>query len=257
MNQCPHCKKNITPGTIFCINCGRDLRVKHKVAIPNPVEPLPVKNTEKVLPEETTTVEITTKKLTTFFNIVIFLIATACIVAFVFFKIESSASSTTDKDTTYVVIIDNLYRNTKYQFRIKYPQGWKIKQGDGPHILTKAVNERGSNINIYVEDLNVNIGDIDEVFSLSEFAERSLKKFTPFEILEKKEILIDNKKAFYVKSRIKYEALDLKADMIMLNIALVHKKYLYVVTGGSFLRFFAEDEAELKKSIRTFVIEDF
>ncbi len=33
---------------------------------------------------------------------------------------------------------DNVYRNKKYHFRIKFPVGWEIKDGDGEHIVKKS-----------------------------------------------------------------------------------------------------------------------
>jgi hypothetical protein len=71
------------------------------------------------------------------FSIIIFLFAVICIGAFIFYGIENAMNSTADKDESHIEIIDNLYRNTKYEFRIKFPKDWKIQNGDGPNILTR------------------------------------------------------------------------------------------------------------------------
>ena len=34
---------------------------------------------------------------------------------------------------------DNLYRNDEYQFRIKFPVGWEIKDGDGKRNIKRRL----------------------------------------------------------------------------------------------------------------------
>ncbi len=152
LNQCPYCKKNILPGTSFCINCGRDLRkTKEDIVIQKPVEPPSIQKAEPVLPEKTTTIGRTAKKFTAVFNILVLLVATGCIFGFIYFAIQNRIESTADKSDEHVEIIDNLYRNKKYKFRIKFPEGWRIQKGDGPNILVKASGENGCSINLYVK----------------------------------------------------------------------------------------------------------
>jgi len=52
--------------------------------------------------------------------------------------------SSLHKTTLKTEIIEryNLYRNEEYKFRIKFPFGWEIKDGDSLHVVKKAVNEK-------------------------------------------------------------------------------------------------------------------
>ena len=60
----------------------------------------------------------------------------------------------TDKSSDYSEQVGNLYRNTKYHFRIKFPEGWKVGVGDGIHIVQKASFEN-STISIIVQQLDL------------------------------------------------------------------------------------------------------
>lgn len=255
MNQCPYCKSNIAPGTNFCINCGRDLRkTKQEVVIQKPVEPKPIQKPQPALREEAT--GKTTKKLTAFFNIFVLVAAICCIFGFIYFTIQDKVESTADKSDEHVEIIDNLYRNKKYKFRIKFPEGWKIQNGDGPNILVKASSKNGSSVNIFVKDTGVPLGDIDDFLTLDEWAESVNEKFPAAKILEKKETHIDNRRAFYVKYEVNYEAMDMKIKMIMFTVALISNNFLYNMTASSEYNSFAENESVLNQSVRTFVIEN-
>lgn len=44
-----------------------------------------------------------------------------------------------------------LYRNDDYKFRINFPAGWEVKDGDGTHIVKKAVRD-GCTILVLVKD---------------------------------------------------------------------------------------------------------
>lgn len=256
MNQCPYCKKNIAPGTSFCIHCGRDLRkTKQEIVVQKPVEQQPVQKSEPVLREEASTGK-TTKKLTVFFNAFILLTATCCIFGFIYFTVQNKMESTADKSDEHAEIIDNLYRNKKYKFRIKFPEGWKIQTGDGPNVLIKASSENGNSVNLVVKDMGVPLGDIDDLFTLDEWAESIHEKFPAAKLLEKKGTHLDNRKAFYVKYEVDYEAMDMKVKMIMFNVALINGNFLYVITASSEYNSFAENENVLNQSVRTFVIEN-
>lgn len=251
-NICPYCKKAIPPNSSFCVNCGRDLR-DYK---PSEIE-IKVNNDEVVEEDENKQFDKAKSKLSGLINIGILSLATICIFAFIVFYLDNKLNSTADKNSDNEEIIDNLYRNSKYKFRIKFPLDWEIKKGDGPNILVKASSAEGSSINIYVKDLGLAVGDIDELLTIEEWSESVYEKFPSAKILEQKEILIDNKKAFYVRYLINYEALDKKLDMIMFNIALTNNNFMYALTAGSAYGLFEEEEYKLNESIRTFVLEEF
>ena len=60
----------------------------------------------------------------------------------------------TDKNPDTSQISGNLYRNKKYHFRIKFPEGWKVDVGDGIHIVQKASFEN-STISVIVQQFDL------------------------------------------------------------------------------------------------------
>lgn len=289
---CPYCKESIPPESIFCVNCGRDLRTHKKdseAGTTNHSQPEQKGNVvncnhcQKTSPEgsiycvhcgkkldatqATASSELTqdfptskvnlAKKLLTIFNILTLLAATASIAGFMYFYVKNKMSTPADKNPINEEIVGNLYRNTKYQFRIKFPESWEIKKGDGPNILVKASSGEGSSINIYVKDLGIGLGAIDDLISIDEWANSIKEKFPSAKIISKREIYIDNKKAYYVQYSVNYKALDQESDMIAYNVGLVNKNFYYLITAGSEESKFENEKHTLDKSVRTFVIEEY
>ena len=173
----------------------------------------------------------------------------------------------TDKSSDYSEQVGNLYRNTKYKFRIKFPENWVIESGDGPNILKKATNGDGdSNINIGVREIPTEYGDknatIKDMMSLVEFKDsvldEDLQETMPGSILlDYGETKMGNKIAYWVKYTMPYSVLDINFKSTILQYHLLHNNIYYFVTAGSISSEFDVMESELKKSIATFVIEDY
>lgn len=244
-NICPFCKEKLPNDSIFCVHCGSDLRLLEAPIIKEEIITEPDTQTKKG------------HSITSIFNIAILILAILCIAAFIFYRIEDAINSTADKDNKNEEIIDNLYRNTKYKFRIKFPEKWEIQKGDGPNILIKATNANGSNINIYVKDSGIPIGDIDALFTLEEWAESVQQEFPDAKLLMKKEISLSNRKAYYIKYSITYKALDKEANSTMYNVALTHKNYFYAITASAKTRLFESERLTLDTSVSTFVVENW
>lgn len=171
----------------------------------------------------------------------------------------------TDKSNDYSEQVGNLYRNTKYKFRIKFPEGWEIKPGDGPNIIQKAVKGNNS-ISIGVREIpaeyNTETATIKDAMSLAEFKDSFLskdfqEKFPGSLVLDYGETRLDNKLAYWVKYSMSYSALDINVKGITLQYQLLHKNIFYFITAGAPPGEFDIIESELKKSIATFVIEDY
>jgi hypothetical protein len=289
---CPYCNIQVSPNSAFCINCGRDLRPYGKT--PSAEEKAQVESAQnnvvlncvycqkaspqgskfcvhcgkelkaiqaivgKDLTEDFPTSKVShARKLSSLFNILILLAAIASIAGFMYFYVENKISTPADKSPINEEIIGNLYRNTKYQFRIKFPELWEIKKGDGPNILVKAANGEGSSINIYVKDLGAALGDIDHLISIDEWANSIKEKFPSAKIISKKETYFDNRKAYFVQYSINYKALDKEADMIFYNVSLTNKNFTYVITAGSEEGKFESEKEILDQSVGTFVIEGY
>ena len=171
----------------------------------------------------------------------------------------------TDKGSEYSEQVGNLYRNTKYKFRIKFPEGWDIKPGDGPNIIQKAVKGNNS-ISIGVREIPAEHGDetatIKDAMSLAEFKNSFSSKefrenFPGSELLDYGETKLDNKITYWVKYSAPYSTLDINVEGIILQYQLLHKNIFYFITAGALPNEFNAMESEFKKSIATFVIEDY
>lgn len=278
--KCPSCSKTISIDSVFCIHCGSDLRPYLASCAPlEKTEPLPQDEQitcsycQKTSPHDSNfcvhcgkklqiaqvekPVQRTiSKRVSSIFNALIFLAAIASIGGFIFFYVENKIGNSADKNPLNEEIIGNLYRNTKYKFRIKFPETWEIKKGDGPNILIKATNKNGSSINILVKDTGVAIGEIDKMMTLDEWAESVYEKFPDAKILLKKEISIDNRKAYLIKCSLTYKALDKTANSTVYNVALTNSNFLYAITATASSALFEDEKLTMETSISTFVIEN-
>lgn len=191
-------------------------------------------------------------------------------------------------------IIGTLYRNNQHKFRIHFPENWEIVDGDGPHIIKKAIKE-GSSVSVFVMDFfegemdqellnemkreykkatGVNISDTEakqvmaeltaDDFSDKEFEEMMkgfsggiLSKYGESKILNESIRYLDNKKALYIKTEIFSKALDLEVQMIMVNYMTFYNGKIYGVCGGSLKDDFPAIEKQINLSIASFVFENF
>ncbi|MBU0619846.1 MAG: PsbP-related protein [Candidatus Magasanikbacteria bacterium] len=170
----------------------------------------------------------------------------------------------TDKSGSYSEQSGNLYRNTKYDFRIKFPGGWDIKAGDGPNILQKAVNGNHT-MSIGVREIPAEYGDktatIKNVIDLAEFKNSILggvqEKFPGAKLIDYGESKLDNEPAYWIKYSMPYTALDITVEGTQLQYQVLNNNIFYFITAGSTSNEFQSVEAELMKSISTFVIENY
>lgn len=158
----------------------------------------------------------------------------------------------------------NLYRNTKYNFRINFPEGWEIKTGDGPNILQKAVKDNNS-ISVGVREIPAEYIDktatIKNVMSLNEFKDSAIEevkaKFPGAKLLDYGETKLDNTPTYWVKYSSPYSTLDTDIEGTLLQYQLLSKNVFYFITAGTLSSEFEAMESEFKKSISTFVIENY
>jgi len=178
---------------------------------------------------------------------------------------ENIALPDTDKNSDNYEQIGNLYRNNKYGFRIKFPEGWEQQDGDGPHVLRKASKD-GHSINILVQELpkeyaslideNMNVKDL---YSLGEFKntayEGITEKFKEAKVIDYGEINIDNIPAYWISYQTPYSTMGVSFEGIMINYQIFHKNNFYTITIGSSKDEFPSVESILKQSVSTFVFE--
>jgi hypothetical protein len=197
----------------------------------------------------------------------------------------------TDKSGEFSEQSGNLYRNTKYNFRIKFPEGWEIKDGDGPNVLKKAVSG-GSTIGIIVKDFKNTPEFLDlknkfvketgmpltddiaeEVVSelnANDFSDNDFKDMmtgvlegiesSPREskLIESKIGNIGGEKAFYTKTETAVKVLHIgEADSVGLTYTTLHGGIFYHIFAG-----FPKEDADLMEkeillSIASIVFENF
>lgn len=193
----------------------------------------------------------------------------------------------TDKEE----IIGNLYRNNQYKFRIKFPEGWEIKDGDGQNVVKKAVSG-GSTIGIIIKDFKntpefLELKDkfvketgmpltddiAEEVVSelnANDFSDKDFEDMMTgvlegiessprdLKLVEKKIGNIGGEKAFYTKTETSVKVLHIgEGDMIGITYTTLHGGIFYHIFAG----FPKEDVDQIEKqiflSIASFVFENF
>ncbi len=188
----------------------------------------------------------------------------------------SSEQKSTDENLTLTKmdkeeIIGNLYRNNQYKFRIKFPDGWEIKDGDGQHIIKEAT-KNGSTILVSVIDFfdgksllnelmnEANAEDFsDKEFKemMSSFSDEILSNYEGAKILDESISYIDNQKAFYVKSEISHKALDIEIQTIMIHYITLCNGNFYMINGAFSKDDFSVIEKQINLSVSSFVFENF
>lgn len=176
---------------------------------------------------------------------------------------------------------EQLYRNEEYGFRIKFPDGWEVQDGDGEHVVKKATKD-GSTVFVLVNgdildsilteeeksslsdddiqglELN-NFSDADAKEFLDSLVAGQLELFPGSTILDKDIRYIDNRKAAYFKMNQVHKVQDTQVEGISENYFTIYRGKLYQI--GSFYPTIPIDESDkesiINASLTTFVFEDW
>src|SRR3989344_814316 len=183
--------------------------------------------------------------------------------------IDNIESAPVDKSAEFSELKGNLYRNTKYEFRIKFPEGWDIKDGDGAYVLKKAVNGNHS-ISVAVNEIPAEYAnitnDIDTIESFQtieewkdEFVQGTKEglSVTEMEVMNYGEAKLDNEPAYWVKLTIPYSVLDTTFNSTQITYQIFKNNKFYTISAGTLTDEYASAESHFMKSISTFVTEDF
>ncbi len=171
--------------------------------------------------------------------------------------------------------VNRLYRNEKYNFRIKFPEGWTLEDGDGEHVVQKAVKE-GSSVGVLVMEEDMTTLSKEELnylknFNLDQLSDKDLSEylsdvgtsltgvFPGSKLLEKDIKFIDNHKALYYKLSTPYKTLDLEVTGNMDIYQLFYDGKMYQISGLYGIDPIDEsaNRSVIEQSISTFVIEDW
>jgi hypothetical protein len=187
-----------------------------------------------------------------------------CINSFAFLKTEQKASGESfdrsgflfaDKDK--YIIEGNLYRHYGYKFRIKFPEDWQIKKGDGPTTLIKAANDEGANVNINIKTLPENLGPVHiDNITVEKLTDELKKIYSSVEILGSGKSYIANNPAFWLQYAVTYKHMDMVLHLTMLQYTIAKDNSYYTVTCGAPTNIFSDYEDIFKRCISTFIFED-
>lgn len=170
-----------------------------------------------------------------------------------------------------------LYRNDDYKFRINFPAGWEIKDGDGAHVVKKAVKD-GCTVLVLIKDSQEEKNTLSDqeksALNSAEFSDFSDKEANQFldemikenevafpgsRIIEKEIRYIDNRKAGYYKVSTPYKVANVEAKVIAINYLTIHKGKFYQIIGSYPIKPVNEQNKEpiINASLMTFVFEDW
>jgi len=169
----------------------------------------------------------------------------------------------TDKNSNNSQIIGNLYQNKKYYFRIKFPEGWKIEEGDGPNVVQKAVSNNGETISIVIKQFQLNgykISSIKDIISLDDFFKEfpvlMSEKFSDSQIIDYGETKINNETAYWTEYTYSGQILDYPIKIIGLTYTLAKGDILYTIVAGALSENYQKVKPIFLQSIASFAFEN-
>jgi len=144
-------------------------------------------------------------------------------------------------------------------FRIKFPKGWLIRDGDGPNVVKKAIDEiNGSVIAILVKPYIHNpLTDAELNEGIDGFIEGMKVYDKNAQVLEKGIRYISYRKSSYAKARVTMKSLDQSKEGIIVVYSTFNKGKMYIIQASAPTEVFSEVEPILNASIGSFFIEDF
>lgn len=178
-------------------------------------------------------------------------------------SLDSAIPLDTDKNPSNSRIEGSLYRNLKYNFRIKFPNNWKVEPGDGLHVVQKA-SSGNSTISVIIQQFDLKgepeIDSISQIATKDEYIAMTAESIKPsypdMVLLGSGETKIDNKQAYWMEHSASYQALDKKLKMKFINYWVVYKDTMYTISAGSSIDDYESVKPTIIKSIETFVLEN-
>ena len=168
----------------------------------------------------------------------------------------------TDKSPETSQVSGDMYRNTKYHFRIKFPAGWEIKQGDGLHIVQKATSGN-STISVIVQEFDLggeSFSSIKDAGSAKEFIDTAIagakEKFSDVKVINYGETKIDNEPAYWVEYSSRSQVLDLNLKMTQLIYFIAKGNIMYSISAGTASDEYTQVRPKFYQSASTFVLEN-
>lgn len=154
----------------------------------------------------------------------------------------------------------NLYRNNKWLFRIRFPEGWKLHNGDGSHVIKKASLQNSGNISVLVRQIpGIGADRIPPEEMLKQLENMLSPTITMLngQVLGKELVKINNREFAHGKMRVVYENLNGKIPAINDIYLTVEYGHIFLITTSINESIQGKYSSTLKASANSFVIENF
>lgn len=184
-------------------------------------------------------------------SIFIFFVAVSTSISFITFckKADSEESG------------PSLYRNTDFKFRIKFPEGWKVSDGDGKNVVKKAELQGVGSINVLVKQgpNKLNGNDMSDADLIS-FGKQSIQPSLEWgngKLMATDVVYINNQKAIFTRSNIAFKKLSGTFITINDQYSIFKNGYMYVITANCLESKFDEVKSDIRLAVDSFVLEEW
>ena len=170
----------------------------------------------------------------------------------------------TDKSTEHSEVSGNVYRNTKYHFLIKFPEGWKIEAGKGIYMVQEASNE-DSEVGIMVQQFNWESGGSGGFSSIKDVStsvecinghiEGVKRESADVKLINYGETNINNEPAYWGEYSWSVQGLDRSLNATTLVYFLAKGNTIYTLMAVTATDKYPEKKPLFMQTISTFVLE--
>jgi S1-C subfamily serine protease len=151
-----------------------------------------------------------------------------------------------------------LYVNKEYKFKIEFPKGWMISNGEAEDVVVRALDySTGSTMNIVASEYRGSDPTNAEFQMLVRQLDESIRKDYPTaRILDKGIKIISNRKALYVKYSYTFTPQIGTFTNTVMSYTTSKKGIVYTITASTLSNNFYKVEPIFIKSIASFTIEN-
>lgn len=153
-----------------------------------------------------------------------------------------------------------LYRNNKWSFRVRFPDGWEIKNGDGKHVVKKAELPNVGSISVTIREVPGQSGErppIEELTNLMDLMIAPALERLNGKMIDKKGVKINNRAFAYSKMRVVYENLHGRHPAINELYLTGEYGHIFLITSSVREDKFPDYSRLLVNAANSFEIEDY
>ena len=162
-----------------------------------------------------------------------------------------------DKSVEHSEVIGNVYRNLKYHFMIKFPEGWKIEaEADDGIRLSQKATFQNSTMDVATRLVNLKglqeFSSIKDTRSLKEFIDAFIKAtegISDVKIINYGETKIDNEPAYWMESTM--------GSQVLLAYFLAKGNIMYSIGVATISDEYSKIKPLFMQSVSTFAFENY